>query len=423
MEAATATAVPDFGSMQAAEVEALARQADVARRIAEATMARFLQQAEAAGVHQEAGFRQVAGWGRGACNWSGPEAHRLAKLGRAFTRLPRFAEACLAGSVTVSAMHAVASVAANPRVAGHLGEADALFTEWACGKEHDDLALLLHHWAELADEDGARSRHDRALQQRRAAINIIDERSYLDAAGPAADGLLMREVFGRFLHAEFQADWQAGTERWGDGMAPHLLPRTNAQRSFDALLAVFRAAAGSKEVGGAVTVNVVVDQQTFERHLAEALGLEAPAADPATAPQRRCQSDRGELIDPRAMVVAALIGHVRRLVLGGDGVVVDFGRRRRLFTGPLREAVLLSHRCCVFRGCGLPSSLCEADHLHPFAPGGATSVANGAPLCDVHNRWKNQGWRVWRDADGLWHTYRPDGSEFGWPLKYLRLSA
>lgn len=421
MEAATDDAAPDLGAMKSADVEALARQLDSARRVAEATMAQFLQRAEAAGVHHEAGFRQVAGWGRGACNWSGAEAHRLAKLGRAFARLPLFAQACLQGAVPVSAMHAVAAVAANPRVAIHLAEADAMFTEWARTRDADDLAVLLHHWAELADEDGARSRHDRAMNQRNASIGIVGERAYLDASGPAADGLLLREVFERFLNAEWQTDWQVGTDKWGDDMAAHLLQRTHAQRSFDALVALFRAAAGSRESGGGVTVNVVVDQQTFERHLAEAMGGDVPQADPSMAAERRCQSDRGELIDPRAMVVAALLGHVRRLVLGGDGVVLDFGRRKRLFTGPLREAVLLSHRWCVFRGCGRPSSQCEADHVHPFAPGGATSVANGAPLCDVHNRWKNRGWRVWRDPDGLWHTFRPDGTEFGWPVQYLPL--
>jgi hypothetical protein len=29
---------------------------------------------------------------------------------------------------------------------------------------------------------------------------------------------------------------------------------------------------------------------------------------------------------------------------------------------------------------------------------------------------KNKGYRTWRDPDGLWHTYRPDGTELGWPV-------
>lgn len=415
--------VLDSAPLLAADAEALAHAADRTRRLAEAEAARLLQRVETSGAHIEAGFRHVAGWGRAVCNWSGPEAHRLAKLGRAFSRLPQFAEACLAGRVSVAAMHAVAAVASNPRVARHLAEADGMFTEWACTNDFDDLAVLLHHWAELADENGARSRHDRAVSERHASLSILGERSYLDAAGPSVDGVLMREVFERFTRLEWRSEWEAGVARWGDAMNPTLMTRTNSQRRFDALMALFRAAAGSTEAGGEVTVNIVVDEATFEHHLLAALGHATEAPAPTTAAQRRCQSDRGEVIDPRAIVVAALLGHVRRMVLGGDGVVVDFGRRRRLFTGPLREAVLLAERSCVFRGCNRPSALCEADHVQPFAPGGPTSAANGAPLCDHHNRWKNRGWRVWRDPEGRWHTYRPDGTEFGWPVRYLSLSA
>ena len=141
----TATAIANDAS------EALAHAADQRRRLAEAEAARLLQQVEAAGTHLEAGFRQVAAWGRATCNWSGPEAHRLARLSRAFTRLPQFAEACLAGRVAVSAMHSVAAAASNPRVTRHLAEADGMFTEWACHRDFDDLEMLLHHWLELAD--------------------------------------------------------------------------------------------------------------------------------------------------------------------------------------------------------------------------------------------------------------------------------
>lgn len=41
-------------------------------------------------------------------------------------------------------------------------------------------------------------------------------------------------------------------------------------------------------------------------------------------------------------------------------------------------------------------------------------------VCDHHNPMKNKGYRTWRDADGLWHTYRPDGTELGWPVHRVR---
>jgi len=365
----------------------------------------------------EDGFRQVAGWGRAACNWSGAEAARLAKLGRAMQAMPAFAETCLAGRIGVAQMHAVAAVAGNPRVREHLADADELFTRQSMSLPFDDLVTFLQHWSELADADGARSRHDRAAEQRRASVNIVGERSFVDAAGPAMDGVLMREVFDRYCDIEWRNEWDEGVRRYGDAMHAGLMERSPAQRRFDALRRLFDAAAGSTQMGGEVVVNIVVDQETFEQHLEDALGGSPSPTDPSTAVTRRCEDQRGNVIDPRAMVAAALVGRVRRMVLSADGVVLDFGRRKRLFTGSLRDAVLLTAHDCTWVGCPVHSHHCDADHVLPFSQAGPTSARNGAPLCDHHNPLKNKGYRTWRDPDGRWHTYRPDGTEIGWPAR------
>jgi hypothetical protein len=96
-------------------------------------------------------------------------------------------------------------------------------------------------------------------------------------------------------------------------------------------------------------------------------------------------------------------------------VVLDMGRRRRLFTGPQREAVLLAAGKCGHPGCGLPGHLCQADHVVPASRGGPTSTRNGGAECQGHNLWKNKGGTTLRDAKGRWHTFRPDGTEIGWP--------
>jgi hypothetical protein len=93
--------------------------------------------------------------------------------------------------------------------------------------------------------------------------------------------------------------------------------------------------------------------------------------------------------------------------------VIDLGRRRRLFTGAAREAFLLHAPRCIWPGCATPAGHCNADHTHDWQHGGPTASTNGAPLCPRHDRWKNGGYRVRRDADGHWHTLRPDGSEIG----------
>ena len=66
-------------------------------------------------------------------------------------------------------------------------------------------------------------------------------------------------------------------------------------------------------------------------------------------------------------------------------------------------------------------ALAHAVDVRPHGRHGPTNVANGAPLCEHHNIWKNQGFRTWRDSHALWHTYRPDGTEIGWPTYRLHL--
>lgn len=127
----------------------------------------------------------------------------------------------------------------------------------------------------------------------------------------------------------------------------------------------------------------------------------------------RCGTVDGRPLDPTEVVVASLIGQVRRVVVGSDGVVVDMSRKARFFTGARQLAVRLADRSCVWSGCDVPSSECQCDHIESFngPRQGRTSPDNGAPQCGRHNRMKEQGFTVVRDRSGRHHVFRPDGTE------------
>ena len=127
------------------------------------------------------------------------------------------------------------------------------------------------------------------------------------------------------------------------------------------------------------------------------------------------------VLDPRAVVAAAMVGRVRRIVVGADDVPINMGRTQRLFRGDLREAVLLAHRHCTYTGCLVTGGRCQADHLQPHSQHGDTNIANGAPACRFHNPFKNNGSRTVRDAKGRYHTLRPDGTTIGWPVLMLNM--
>ena len=63
------------------------------------------------------------------------------------------------------------------------------------------------------------------------------------------------------------------------------------------------------------------------------------------------------------------------MVVDSAGVVINMGRRQRLFTGNAREAVLLQSSRCVVAGCATPIRRCEADHL----TNGAATATPTAP--------------------------------------------
>jgi hypothetical protein len=303
-------------------------------------------------------------------------------------------------------------VFANPRSAEHFPDSAAVLVDHASGLWFNEFEVVMRRWETLADADGAHGNHERANNERHASIHIIGERVYLDACGGVAAGTAMEQIFNKFCDAEFHADWDQGVAHYGEAMTPSLLQRTNRQRCFDALNAVFNAAAGSGVIGVIEPlVNIIVDQVTLEHHLNRAGGLDVEPLDPATVDERRCETVAGVQLDPVDMLAAALIGHVRRVVFDPAGVVIDLGRRKRLFTGGARDAVFLADRWCIWPGCDLRSGRCQTDHTQPWAHDGPTRPHNGGPECARHNRWKQHGYQTVRDQQGRWHTYRPDGTE------------
>jgi hypothetical protein len=88
-------------------------------------------------------------------------------------------------------------------------------------------------------------------------------------------------------------------------------------------------------------------------------------------------------------------------VLGGNSEILDLGRTRRLFTGPLRTALDLRDRHCRTQGCDIPAAWCEAHHQQPWTHGGRTRLEDGILLCPHHHH---------KAHDPTYHhTHQPNG--------------
>ena len=107
---------------------------------------------------------------------------------------------------------------------------------------------------------------------------------------------------------------------------------------------------------------------------------------------------------------------MRRVVIGSDGVIIDLGRRQRLFRGSARHAALLQgvldrNGRCLWPGCSRRLQHCQIDHTSDWSDQGSTDVANSGIVCGHHNVFKTRGYTCRRDPHGRWHTYRPDHTE------------
>jgi hypothetical protein len=386
-------------------------------RRSEAELAVVVAEVERRGRYGVDGHRTVRGWLRAMGGWSGAQTVVRCRLARLVTALPACGEALHDGRLGVAQAVELANAAANPRCGDQLADVADVLVHQAAVLPFEDFRTCVRRWEALADSDGAHRSAEAAHERRRASVIELDGTLHVTATGGPVDAAVMGEIFARFCDAEFATDVAAARARYGDDAPISALARTDAQRRFDALRAIFDAAATAPIEGRTPepVVNIVVDQVTFENHLARRGLIPMPDDLPdLSVLQRRCETSSGVALDPDTVLAAALHGWVRRVVLDSTGTVTDMGRRRRLFTGAAREAVRLQAGRCIWPGCTIPAGRCQIDHTDSWtAQRGPTRPDNGAPMCGHHNRWKERGYRTRRDDEGIWHVHRPDGSEIG----------
>ena len=90
------------------------------------------------------------------------------------------------------------------------------------------------------------------------------------------------------------------------------------------------------------------------------------------------------------------------VVLGGAGQVLDVGRARRLFDGPLRRALEVRDAGCAFPGCERAARYTDAHHIVAWWAGGDTNINNGVLLCVPHHKEVHRGyWQIQMTPQGL----------------------
>ena len=129
------------------------------------------------------------------------------------------------------------------------------------------------------------------------------------------------------------------------------------------------SAGGGKGGAGAPLVNIFTNETTLRHAIRNYFGQDNVAddlGDPGVSERLwMCHTASGVPVDPPDLVIAALIGNIRNVVTDSTGRVIDLGRKQRLFTGAVREAVLLSGNRCCWPGCEQTGPFLQIDHLTP----------------------------------------------------------
>lgn len=420
-----------------AAIDEQIRASELALRELQARHAALVAVAEHRGVYRaDDGHRSMNGYLRATCNYSTNEAARQRTIATVCAAVPVLGDALLAGRVGVVQILEIARVHRNPRTRGFFERVASIYLERAEYESHDDLRCAIDDFLNLADQDGAFAELYCDIESRTASVNVVD--GTLDVRVSGGDPIVAEEVmatFDWFVAREFDRDVAERAEQHGDAAHDYPLARTDRQRRFDAVVAMARAARahGDGTRPADVVVNIVADPATMNAAFAEAElvvdtpdGVEtieladtdidpiltAAADDPARWTARRCETSHGTAIHPRQLLRAALTGYVRRVVIDSRGVVVDFGRRQRFFTGAARDAAKLLVRRCTHPGCTVCPDYADVDHADEwFADTGPTDQWNANIACRTHNRFKSRArWRIRRDNTGRRFHIRPDGS-------------
>jgi len=109
-----------------------------------------------------------------------------------------------------------------------------------------------------------------------------------------------------------------------------------------------------------------------------------------------CELDDGTPMPVATVRRLACDAGIIPVVLGGDGVVLDVGRSRRLATDDQRRALRAMYRTCGVGDCDVAFDRCEIHHLDEWdAHDGETNLDRLLPTCSRHHHLVHEGgWQL-----------------------------
>jgi hypothetical protein len=412
-------------ALSAVDLDELVRSRELERRAIDADLAIAAAVVGHRRQFLDDGHRSVRGYLKAQINCSGAEANRIRRLGQVLDAVPAVGDALGSGRIGGGQADRLARANAHLRAGHRFAEFAPALIEHAEHLGFDDFGAVVERFVILADVDGAFDDRKFHEDEANATVSAGEDGVHVNVTGGTAlQAAEIKAVFDRAVDVEFRNDVAARRAMYGDDALSHPLPRTSRQRRFAAEYAIHMAypsaaaATAHRPHGSRPLVNIIFSAGWAARTMAEH-GL-LPDVDvfgdagavpktPAEWLDQRCATSTGIAIHPDDAVRAMIAGHIRRVVLDSSSVVINYGRKQRLFTGEARQAAQLMAVNCSHIGCDIPAHFCDVDHLDRWTDSGETVQHNAGPLCGSHNRFKDrEKWRSRRATDGRIYQIRPD---------------
>ncbi|WP_433315520.1 DUF222 domain-containing protein [Micromonospora sp. CA-269861] len=343
----------------------------------------LIREIDGRGTARGQGASSTAVWLRERLRLTIPAARRLVDLATALdTGNPGIRQALADGHITLDQARVITDTVTTVQATAGTEAADkavGVLTDWATQFDPTHLRKLGTRILDHVAPDIA----DAAAQ---AALEAEDRRAARDRHLTISEQTDGRLRLTGILDAETAGLLRAAIDPLTAPRGPDD-QRTAGQRRHDALADLFRLTLRTNELPehGGDPAQIVVT--TSYDGLIRQLGTGA--------------LDTGLHLTPETVRRLACDATILPTVLSGAGQPLDVGRQRRLITGPLRRALVLRDRGCAFPGCDRPPRWCHAHHIHHWADGGTTSLANAVLLCGHHHRHLHHSdWTVQLAGDG-----------------------
>src|SRR3954470_197833 len=257
----------EFMDWTAAALHAEIEQLELQSRALDARRLAVRAAAEARQTPGLDGHKSMQAYLRATCNQPSPVARAEVRRARICRDFPQVGEALTTGRIGVGQINELVRIQRNGRAARYLDDAAVdMLVDHAEHLPMRSFTAVVERWAMWADPDGAWNDQTDSIEHRSAYVVATNcEVSISASGGDALTGEALRNIFTHFVEAEFRKDCETRRGEHGDRADEFPLPRTDAQRRFDAMVAIFEGAYASTADGKMPdpVVNIVCDQRTL----------------------------------------------------------------------------------------------------------------------------------------------------------------